>query len=312
MLNLASPACAGLLGRPVVGQARVCKYGDSVTSAQMRGDGFRLRHDGIKMVIKSLLQWAGVRAECEVFNEFAGLIPQQGLNRIQRGQRRQGLVPDFKLEGERGGEDQLCELKIMSASRSRYPRNPLPRDGVRAVDRRAAGLTADYLRKARNVDQQYCGTPAPAPGPRGQQQPRAIGPVERRLLGFGEVHGWCFGAFGEASEGVHHLVERLAEARLDLAETQPHQRGPTRSRSAEKAGLVAYVRRSLSLACVREQAQLLLGRLRLLGDGAGEAARRRARAAQLEVEAARERQAQTIGFLQGRSIRRLGFGMLDN
>ena len=95
------------------------------------------------------------------------------------------------------------------------------------------------------------------------------------------------GAFGEASEGVHHLVERLAEARLDLAETQPHQRGPTRSRSAEKAGLVAYVRRSLSLACVREQAQVLLGRLRLLGDGAGEAARRRARAAQLEVEAAR-------------------------
>ena len=116
----------------------VCRYGDSVTSAHMPGDGFRLRHDGVKMKIKSLLQWAGVRAECEVFNEFAGLIPQQGLNRIQRGQRRQGLVPDFKLEGERGGEDQLCELKIMSASRSRYPRNPLPRDGVRAVDRRAA------------------------------------------------------------------------------------------------------------------------------------------------------------------------------
>ena len=105
MLNLASPACAGLQGQPVVGQARVCRYGDSVTNAHMRGDGFRLRHDGVKMKIKSLLQWAGVRAECEVFNEFAGLIPQQGLNRIQRGQRRQGLVPDFKLEGERGGED---------------------------------------------------------------------------------------------------------------------------------------------------------------------------------------------------------------
>ena len=87
----------------------------------MRGDGFRLRDDAIKMKIKSLLQWAGVRAECEVFNEFAALIPQQGLNRMQRGQRRQGLVPDFKLEGERGGEDKLCELKIMSASRSRYP-----------------------------------------------------------------------------------------------------------------------------------------------------------------------------------------------
>ena len=62
---------------------------------------------------------------------------------------------------------------------------------------------------------------------------------------------------------------------------------------------------------MREQARLLLGRLRLLGDCAGEAARRRARAAQLEVEAVRERQAQAIGFMQGRSIRRLGFGRLD-
>ena len=49
----------------------------------------------------------------------------------------------------------------------------------------------------------------------------------------------------------------------------------------------------------------------LLGDGAGEAARRRARAEQLEAFAARERQAQNIGFLQGRGIRRMGFGMLD-
>ena len=196
----------------------------------------------------------------------------------------------------------------------RYPRNPLPRDRVRAVDRRAAGLTADYLRKARNVDQQYCGTPAPPPlGPGNQQQPMAIGPVERRLLELGEVEGWCFGAFGEASvsEGVHHLVENLAEVRLEFAQTQPHQRGQVKSRAVEKACLVSYVRRTLSLTCVKEQSRLLLSRLRLLGDGAGEANRRRARAEQLEVFAARERQAQNIGFRQGRGIRRLGFGLLD-
>ena len=73
--------------------------------------------------------------------------------------------------------------------------------------------------------------------------------------------------------------------RLNVAETQPHHRGPTRSRVAEKAGLVAYLRRSLSITCVREQARLLLGRLRLLGDGAAEAGRRRARAEQLEAAA---------------------------
>ena len=99
--------------------------------------------------------------------------------------------------------------------------------------------------------------------------------------------------------------------RLNVAETQPHHRGPTRSRVAEKAGLVAYLRRSLSITCVREQARLLLGRLRLLGDGAAEAGRRRARAEQLEAAALRERQAQSVAFLQGRSLRRLGFGRLE-
>ena len=112
-------------------------------------------------------------------------------------------------------------------------KNPQPRDGVRPVDRRAAGLTADYLRKARNVDQQYCGTPPPPPAqPGGQEQPRAIGPVERRLLQFGEVRGWCFGAFGEASMEVHSLVQRMAESRLQMAETQPFHSGQRRVRKS--------------------------------------------------------------------------------
>ena len=68
----------------------------------------------------------------------------------------------------------------MSASVSRYPRNPQPRDRVRAVDRRAEGLTTDYLYKARKVDQQYCGTPPPPDLlPDGQEQPRVIGPAEQ-------------------------------------------------------------------------------------------------------------------------------------
>ena len=48
------------------------------------------------------------------------------------------------------------------------------------------------------------------------------GPVERRLVEFGELLGLCFGAWGEASDGVHHLVQTLAESRLTL---QGLQRG---------------------------------------------------------------------------------------
>ena len=75
--------------------------------------------------------------------------------------------------------------------------------------------------------------------------------------------------------------------------------------------LVAYIRRALSVTGVRAQAKFLLDRLRLLGDGAAEADRRRARAVQLEAAAFRERRAQRVAFIQGRSIRRLGFGRLD-
>ena len=38
--------------------------------------------------------------------------------------------------------------------------------------------------------------------------------VQRKLLDFGEVRGLVFGAFGEASEGVHGLVHHLANSRL--------------------------------------------------------------------------------------------------
>ena len=70
------------------------------------------------------------------------------------------------------------------------------------------------------------------------------------------------------------------------------------------------MRRTLSVTAVREQARLLLDRLRLLGDGAVDADRRRARADQLELAAARERQAQAIAFRQGQNLRRHGFGRL--
>ena len=75
-----------------IGRGKVVDiYGDTVVAAQARGDGFRRRHDQVKMKIVSLHKWAGVDVECEVFNLFSGLIPQQGLARIEVGRKRQGL-----------------------------------------------------------------------------------------------------------------------------------------------------------------------------------------------------------------------------
>ena len=200
----------------------------------------------------------------------------------------------------------------MSASESRYPRNPLPRDGRRAVDRRAGGLTEDYAKKAKEVDWKHCGTPRPTARQRGAPMPpRQIGPVEQRLLTYGEVRGWVFGGWGEASNSVHGLVQRLAKARLAVAPTQAGRPGPPKSREAELASLVGYLRRSLSFTAVQQQARLLLDRLQLLGEGASEAARRRDTAVHMERQAIRERRAQAVALIQGQSIVGHGFGKLD-
>ena len=53
-------------------------------AAALQGDGWRKRHDGVKMRLFGLMRWAGVEADCEVFNLFSGLIPQQGLSRLEK------------------------------------------------------------------------------------------------------------------------------------------------------------------------------------------------------------------------------------
>ena len=306
-----SVACATRVGERMPRGGTICKWGDSVCNALMRGDGFRKRHDAMKLHLRRLLVWAGIPADCEVFNLFAAVIPQEGLNRIERGRKRQGLVPDFRLQAEEGGGDVLCELKCMSASNTRYPL-ARRRDGMRAVDKRAEGLTADYQATARRTDWQYCGTPRPPTVQQpGEPQPvRQIGPVETKLNTFGRVNGWVFGAWGEASEEVHSLVQRLAKARLERQDTLPAARVRRKSREAELASLVGDIRRQLSFRAVQQQARLLLDRLHLLGDGATEAGRRRDWAIELEAAAARRRGAHEVSRRQGHNIMRHGFGQI--
>ena len=312
MLCIPPPCCAPHIGKTIQARLQVCKWGDNVVNATMRGDGFRTRHDATKLLLRDLHVRAGVPIVCEVFNLFSDCIPQEGLNRMERGRRRQALVPDFKVQGEGGEGDVLCELKYINACKSRYPRNPRPRNGVRAVERRADGLTEVYGKTAREVDWRYCGTPRPPPAQPGvPRPPRQIGPVETRLNTFGQVRGWVFGAWGEASEEVHTLVQKLADAKVGRAGTQPSQCLLFKSRAAQMASEVGFLRRRLSFAAVQGQARLLLDRLQLLGDGAREAAGRRDWALAARRAEACEMRAQHVSMLQGRNIRRSGFGLLD-
>ena len=143
-----SPACAAKIGERLSRGKRVCKWGDEVACATMQGDGYRRRHDGLKLHLRRLLVWSGIPVTCEVFNLFASCIPQEGLNRLERGRKRQGLVPDFMVPAEEGGGNVLCKVKCVSASNTWYPILRQPRE--------ADGLTQAYSSTARKTDWNYC------------------------------------------------------------------------------------------------------------------------------------------------------------
>ena len=129
------------------------------------------------------------------------------------------------------------------------------------------------------------------------------GPVERRLDKFGDLLGLCFGAWGEASEGVHQLVQTLAEARLRY---QGLQRG--RPGSDQELGfLVGQVRRRLSLVAVKAQVDCLLAKLHQVGPGNSQLAKKRTWAILEDQRMARERGAQWLRRVEGVHTLRKGF-----
>ena len=119
---------------------------------------------------------------------------------------------------------------------------------------------------------------------------------------------WVFGAWGEASEDVHSLVNVLASSRQKHQHLLDGRRGGWSriSEAAELAMLTGQVRRSLSLEAVRSQARCLLSRLSGLGAGAAAAARRRAWAGNEERRMERERRAYNLSLGQGRCPLRRG------
>ena len=254
------------------------------------------------MKLLQMCQWAGVDAEVEVFNLFAGSIPQQGLSRMERGRKVQSIVPDMRIAIQEEGNlvQRLHEIKLISSSKTRYTIHREGQDSTRAVDKRSGELNGEYLAKARRTDQTYCGT-----------EQGNVGPVERKLGSLGHVHGIVVGAFGEGSDDLHALINHLAISRVRYAGPQLGRRGQLRSEEAELALTTTFLRRSLSVCAVRGQAQVLLGRLEVIAPGGAAAAQRRNNAILLERRWAQQRRADALSNLLGKSLLRRGHFKLN-
>ena len=136
-------------------------FGESVLCTITTGDHYWKRHDSYKMRLFQICQWARVDAEVEVFNLFAGSIPQEGLSRIERGKKVQSIVPDMRVSIPEEGNlvRRLHEIKLISSSKTTYTIHREGQDATRAVDNRSGELNAEYLSKARTTDQGpwHCG-----------------------------------------------------------------------------------------------------------------------------------------------------------
>ena len=288
-LCMPSPACKDRVGARV-GKKTVDIFGDAVLSEVLPGDHWRARHDKLKMAIHSLCVWARLPVTVEVWGLFSHLIPAQALTRMERGRKRQAIVPDFRIEmptPNGGTSPQLAELKIISCCETWYPAG----SNTRGTDRRAGRLQQEYRLKVKKVDREVVGV--------GDEQK---GPVERRLE-FGELLGLCFGAWGEGSEGVHQLVQTIAEARLKYQGLQLGRPG-----SEQELGvLVGQVRRRLSLVAVKAQIDCLLAKLHQVGPGNAQLAKKRSWAIQEDLRMARERGAQWLRRVEGVHTLRRGF-----
>ena len=239
-----------------------------------------------------------------------------GLSRLEAAKQRQSLVPDLRIaiqplavaEAEvargrpvrgLGGAVEggvLREVKIISCNKTRYK----PTWTKRAVDIRAEKLQQEYEVKAREADRVHNNTPV-----------GTVGPVERKLVELGEVHGIVSGNFGEVSQQTHSLMAFLATSRVRVAGPSRGRRGHMRSEEGERAMAISALRRRLGVLTVRCQALSLLGRLEVLGPGTAAAAGRRWHAGELERCWRREQQADNLARLSGHLAYRSGFARLD-
>ena len=132
--------------------------------------------------------------------------------------------------------------------------------------------------------------------------PDGAGPTLRKLQSYPPVLDLVFGAFGETSDGAKKLLEKMAESRL---QSQGLRQGSPQA-NKELALVTGYLRRRLSSAVIRANVKCLLERLMMVGEGQGQAGRRRLWARREEEQARLEREAQWHERLTGRNLSRRG------
>ena len=242
------------------------------------------------LIIGTLMYAVLLANVCEPYSLFSAHLPQQPLHRLQGHQARQALRPDFlfRLPSATGGVEQtIADVKTVSLGNKALYKPGF--GGDKAVAIRASQLPGEYRREAVKVDRELGFT-------------NDDGPTLRKLQRYPPVLDLCFGAYGECSEGVKSLLEQMAQSRLK----SQGLRSGTLEAAKELSQVKGYLRRRLSTATVKANVKCLLERLVQVGEGRGQAGKRRQWARAEEERARWEREAHWQARVTGRALVRRG------
>ena len=125
--------------------------------------------------------------------------------------------------------------------------------------------------------------------------PDGEGPTSKKLGEFPQVMDLVFGAYGETSEGVKCLLDKLIQARLQKLGLA---KGTTEA-GRESAWVTWYLRRRLSSTTMKANVSCLLERLIQVDEGEGQGGKRR-QWARIEEERGRlDRESQWLARVTG-------------
>ena len=161
----------------------------------------------------------------------------------------QGAVSDVAYTDPGDGKERIVELRFIKQCLSRYGRQ-VATSLRAAVNKREQQLYQEYLTRLRLKDREFFHTPA-----------GTVGPLERGLIkatNSGEnFEGWVVGFYGEWSDTLAKLPEKLADAQVVRWQSK-YGREPT---IQQRAWLVSKVRSDIAMMATKLNAQVIIKNL---------------------------------------------------
>ena len=263
-MGLPSGACKPYVGQPVAckGQGRklLDPHGHVLGTVSLPGGARDIRHREIQLTMVSDLNYNGIPAIAEprnMVNSWMTPAAFDDMNRREGNRPLQGCIPDILTTEPRPGGgapiQRLYDFKAINQCKTRY--KPTQTERCEPVNKRAAEIPDEYIKKLREKDRRYHNT---ANG--------EVGPMEEALMSYDGCSGLVGGFYGEFSKDVDRLIKLAAQEGAELHAAKYGLESSKQIRSV----LANKIRTNWAMALARGNADVILSNLRFVRGGAAD------------------------------------------